>query len=106
MRIAGKTPPLCQLFDNTQYSIWHSGFLRRVCQVSTPSFALSMFLSVSFPRNIGAFHPRITRSLDNRSLSTGIDIAPVSLVKAIRPLNGTLYNMRREAFAMGKRSIH
>jgi hypothetical protein len=44
--------------------------------------------------------------MGNRLRYTGIDIAPASLVKAIRPFNGALYNLRREAFAMGKRSIH
>jgi hypothetical protein len=106
MIISDKTPPFCQLFDNTQCGIWRSGFPRRVFRVSVPSAQLSMVLSGSFPRNIGAFHPRITHSIGNRSLYIGIDIAPASLVKAIRPLNGTLYNIRREAFAMGKRSIH
>jgi hypothetical protein len=106
MLISGKTSPFCQLFDNTQYGIWRSGCLRRVFWVSERSSELYLFLSVSFARNISAFHPRITRSIGNKSLYIGIDIAPASLVKAIRPLNSPLYDMRREAFAMGKRSIH
>jgi hypothetical protein len=109
MIVSGKTPPFCQLFDKTQCCIWHSGFPREVVRVSFLSPTLYLFISRSFPRDIDIFLLRIDHSMTNRLLCAGIDIAAAYLVKAIRPFkgsDGTIYNRRREAFAMGKRSIH
>jgi hypothetical protein len=83
--VASKIPPFCQLFDKTQCCIWHSGFPGGDCRVSVPSPQSYLFISGSFPRNIGAFRPRINYFVRNRALCTGIDIATVSPVKAIRP---------------------
>jgi len=109
MIVSGKTPPFCQLFDKTQCCIWHSGFPREVLRVSLLSPTLYLFMSGSFPRNIDVFRLRILHSVTNRSLCAGIDIASAYLVKAVRSFkgsDGTIYKTRREAFAMGKRSIH
>jgi hypothetical protein len=109
MIVSGKPSPFCQLFDKTQCCIWHSGFPRGIFRVSFLSSTLYLFMSGSFPRDIDVFRLRIPHSVTNRSLCAGIDIAASCLVKAIRSFkgsDGTIYNRRREAFAMGKRSIH
>jgi hypothetical protein len=68
-----------------------------------------LFMSGSFPRAMDVFLLRIHHFMTNGFLCAGINIAAVHLVKAMRSFkgsDGTIYSRRREAFAMGKRSIH
>jgi hypothetical protein len=109
MIVSGKAPPFCQLFDKTQCCIWRSGFPGGIFRISCLSLKFYLFMRGSFPRSIDVFRLRIPHSMTNRSLRAGIDIAAAYLVKAVRSFkgsDGTIYNRRREAFAMGKRSIH